>query len=193
MFHFRNRIFHPRDPSTNNDPRYSSISREDVTAEPRATRRNVKTTRHRGFDAIKKKAPPLERRANICAMPIWRAIRARVSISSWRHQRVANEARDVASLWKRRGLTSILKRRCVHPPSPGPLRRPCPPSALFLHPGLRALYICLLHSKLETGRGARADPGSARATPKRWRIAMNIHRRKAKLALSHNPYGNLDV
>lgn len=62
-----------------------------------------------------------------------------------------------------------------HPPSPNPLCYPCRPSALFLLPGLRVLYICLLHSKLETRRGARTDPGSGRATSKRWRIAMNIH------------------
>lgn len=40
------------------------------------------------------------------------------------HQHAANEARDTASLWKHRGLTSILK-RCVHPP--------CAPS-LFINP-----------------------------------------------------------
>lgn len=55
-----------------------------------------------------------------------------------------------------------------------------PPSALFLHPGLRVLYICLLHSKLETRRRVRADPGSERATSKRWRIAMNIDQPESK-------------
>lgn len=66
----------------------------------------------------------LAQRANICAMPIWRTAHGRILTSSRWHRRAANEARDTASLWKRRGLTSILK-RYVRPPRPIPLYQPC--------------------------------------------------------------------
>lgn len=150
----------------NNDPCYSFISREDVAVEAKATREGVSKQRDRGrwFNTIK---TLLVLCANVCTIAIWRVVRTRVLTSSRWHQRAANEARDVASLWKRRGLTSILK-RCVHPPSPPlsslPTLRSVPPpgiaGALHLPTPFKARNDEALAPIPEEGERRRRDEGS---------------------------------
>lgn len=121
---------------------------------------------------------PSAQRANICATPIWRAACARVPAASWWASTcAANEARDVALLWKRRGLTSILKRRVFPPPSDPPraalLFSTCTPRLLLLLllllPGLRrsTSASCSIQSSKLDEAPAADSPGSGRATLKR--------------------------
>lgn len=145
----------------------------------RGRSREIPTSHHLFLDAGGASCEPIQqkhhrRSAQIFARLRFGARHARAfRLPAGGNQRAANEARDVASLWKRRGLTSILKRRVSPPPPSAP-----PPTPLFSlalcstfspspPPGSAALYICLFHSKLETRRGARTDSGSGRATLKR--------------------------
>lgn len=115
----------------------------------RGRSREIPTSHHLFLDAGGASCEPIQqkhhrRSAQIFARLRFGARHARAfRFPAGGNQRAANEARDVASLWKRRGLTSILKRR-VSPLPPRPLlRRPCfpllsaPPSLLLLLPGVR--------------------------------------------------------
>lgn len=93
---------HPRPP----------LPRQVISRRKQKQPSNVETMRSVKCDTTKISSAQC---ANICTVEIWRATCARVSTLSWWYQRATNEARDVASFWKRRGLTSILKRRVLPP------------------------------------------------------------------------------